>query len=76
MATGILMITLAATAFRSREPIAVVGAILVGAASIGTMTVVNFAINSDFRWALLGLFALWAASLITCWLEGAKAIVP
>ncbi|MDW5317636.1 hypothetical protein [Rhizobium sp. PL01] len=73
MATGILMITLAAEAFRSREPIAVFGAILGGAASIGTMTVVNFAINSDFKWALLGLFALWAASLITYWLEGAKA---
>ena len=73
MAAGILMITLAATAFRSREPTAVFGAILGGAASIGTMTAVNFAINSDFRWALLGLFALWAASLIAYWLEGAKA---
>lgn len=73
MATGILMITIAATAFRSREPIAVFGAILGGAASIGTMTAVNFAINSDFRWALLGLFALWAASLIAYWFEGAKA---
>ncbi|WP_431694781.1 hypothetical protein [Rhizobium giardinii] len=73
MATGILMITLAATAFRSREPIAVFGAILGGAASIGTMTTANFAINSDFKWALLGLFALWAASLIAYWLEGAKA---
>lgn len=75
-ATGILVITHAATAFRSREPIAVFGAILGGTASIGTMTAVNFAINSDFKWALLGLFALWAASLITYWLEGAKAIVP
>ena len=72
-ATGILLITLAATAFRSREPIAVFGAILGGAAPIGTMTAVNFAINSDFRWALLGLFALWAASFIAYWLEGAKA---
>lgn len=75
-ATGILMITIAATAFRSREPIAVFGAIIGGAASIGTMTAVNFAINSDFRWALLGLFALWAASFIAYWLDGAKAIAP
>ncbi|MDX0973308.1 hypothetical protein GOL21_26910 [Sinorhizobium medicae] len=73
IATGILMITLAATTFRSREPIAVFGAILGGSVSIGTMTAVNFAINSDFTWALLGLFALWAASLIAYWLEGAKA---
>ena len=72
MATGILMITLAATNFRSRDPIAVFGAILGGAASIGTMTTVNFAINSDFRWALLGLFALWAASLIAYRLEWAR----
>ena len=70
MGTGILMMTLAATAFRSREPMAAFGAILGGAVSIGTMTAVNFAINSDFRWALLGLFALWAASLIAYWLEG------
>lgn len=74
MGTGILMMTFAATAYRSREPIAAFGAILGGAVSIGTMTAVNFAINSDFRWALLGLFALWAASLIAYWLEGAKAI--
>jgi len=73
MGTGILMMTLAATALRSREPIAAFGAILGGAVSIGTMTAVNFAINSDFRWALLGLFALWAASLIAYWFEGAKA---
>ena len=73
MGTGILMMTLAATASRSREPIAAFGAILGGAVSIGTMTAVNFAINSDFRWALLGLFALWAASLIAYWFEGAKA---
>ncbi|MGV1827117.1 hypothetical protein [Agrobacterium vitis] len=67
MATGILMITLAATAFCSREPIAVSGAILGGAVSIGTMTAVNFAINSDFRWALLGpVDKVWQPYLCGC----------
>ncbi len=73
MATGILIVTLAVTAYRLRKHIAVCGAILGGAASIGTMTAVNFAINSDFRWALLGLFALWAGSLIAYWLERVRA---
>ena len=70
MATGILTITLAATTFSSRKPVALLGGILGGAASIGTMTVVNFAISSDFKWALLGLAALWAASLIAYYIEG------
>ncbi|WP_261336657.1 hypothetical protein [Rhizobium leguminosarum] len=73
MATGILTITLAATTFSSRKPVALLGAILGGAASIGTMTVVNFAINSDFKWMLLGLAAIWAASLIAYGVEGAHA---
>ena len=73
MATGVLMITLAATTFRSREPGALIGASIGGAASIGMMTAVNFAINSDFKWALLGLAAVWAASLIAYCVEGAQA---
>jgi hypothetical protein len=63
-ATGVLAIALAATSFRQHHPIAAVGAMLGGAASIGWMAAVNFMINSDFRWVLLGMALLWACSLL------------
>jgi hypothetical protein len=63
-ATGVLAIALASTSFRQHHPIAAVGAILGGAASIGWMTAVNFMINSDFKWMLLGMALLWACSLM------------
>jgi hypothetical protein len=28
------------------------------------MTAVNFVINSDFKWVLLGMAVLWASSLV------------
>jgi hypothetical protein len=73
MATGVLMITLAATVFGSREPGAFIGAMVGGAASIGMMTAVNFATHSDFKRALLGLAAVWAASSIVYCVEEAQA---
>src|SRR5581483_1676680 len=53
LATGVLTVTLAATAFRAHYRAAVIGARIGGAASIGLMAGVNFAIGSDFRWMLL-----------------------
>jgi len=50
LATGVLGITLAATAFRAHQKGAAIGAMIGGAASIGWMAVVNFMINSDFKW--------------------------
>ena len=63
LATGILTVTLAATSFRQHSPIAAIGALLGGAASIGWMAVVNFIIGSDFKWVLLGMALIWALSL-------------
>ena len=68
-ATGLLAIALAATAYRDRRPLAVLGVVLGGMSSIGLMAVVNFAIDSDFKWLLLGFATLWASSLIACWIE-------
>jgi len=62
-ATGVLALTLAVTAFRQRNRWAFVGAIVAGVASIGWMAAVNFMINSDFRWVLLGFALTWAASI-------------
>jgi hypothetical protein len=63
LATGVLMVTLAATSFRAHHWGAAVGVLIGGAASIGWMAVVNFLINSDFKWVLFGMAVLWAASL-------------
>ena len=68
-ATGVLTITLAATSFRAHDSGAAVGALIGGAASIGWIAYVNFAINSDFKWVLLGIALLWACSLILFWIE-------
>ena len=63
LATGVLTVTLAATAFRTHYWSAGIGALIAGAASIGWMAVVNFIIDSDFKWSLLAMALLWAASL-------------
>lgn len=69
LATGILAVTLAATSYRKHEPGAGLGVLIGGAASIGWMAVVNFMINSDFKWTLLCMALLWAASLALFWFE-------
>ena len=63
-ATGVLTVTLAATSFRERHPVAAIGAVLGGALSIGWMAAVNFMISSDFKWVLLAMALLWACSLL------------
>jgi len=63
LATGVLTVTLAATAFRTHHWSAGIDALIAGAASIGWMAVVNFIIDSDFKWSLLAMALLWAASL-------------
>ena len=72
LATGVLIVTLAATSFRSHHWAAGIGALIGGAASIGWMAVVNFIINSDFKWSLLAMALLWAASLGVFWFEKAR----
>src|SRR5262245_5395372 len=69
LATGVLAVTLATTSFRQHSPVAAIGALVGGAASIGWMAVVNFTINSDFKWVLLAMALVWAASLVLFWLE-------
>ena len=73
-ATGVLALTLAATAFRQRSPWAVVGAIVAGLVSIGWMAATNFMINSDFKWVLLVFALTWAASIAAFAVEARRAI--
>jgi hypothetical protein len=63
LATGALTVTLAATSFRRHSSAAAWGALIGGVASIGWMAAVNFMINSDFKWVLLGMALVWAAGL-------------
>ena len=72
IATGVLTVTLAATSFRAHHWGAAIGALVGGAASIGWMAVVNFMINSDFKWTLLAMASLWAASLAVFWFETSR----
>jgi hypothetical protein len=69
LATGVLTITLAATSFRTHQWGAGIGALIGGTASIGWMAIVNFMIDSDFKWSLLAMALLWAASLAVFWFE-------
>lgn len=75
LATGVLAVTLAVTSFRGHQNDAAIGALIGGAASIGWMAAVNFMIDSDFKWVLLGMALLWALSLVLFWFER-KAIGP
>ena len=71
LATGILLISLSLTAFRTRHPIAVAGALVGGASSIGLTSVVDFTIGSDFRWPLFACALVWALSIVVYGFESA-----
>ena len=69
LATGILTITLAATSFRAHDWSAAIGATIGSASSVGTMAIVNFKLDSDFKWGILFMALLWACSLGLFWFE-------
>ena len=69
LATGILTVTLAATALRAHQWGAGFGALIGGAVSIGWMAAVNFMIDSDFKWSLLAMALVWAISMVLFWAE-------
>ena len=68
-ATGMLTMALAATAYRQHRLSAAIAAIAAGAASIGLMTAVNFAIQSDFKWVLAAIAAVWTCSIVLYGIE-------
>jgi hypothetical protein len=74
VATGLLAMALAGTAYRRRDPLAVLGVATSGISGIGLMAVTNFTIGSDFRWLLLALALLWAASLACYALEALRIL--
>lgn len=62
--SGLLTIFIARTSFRTRVS-GVYGIVAIsGTSSIGFMTIVNFMIESDFRWVLLSFTVSWIVALI------------
>ena len=72
VATGVLTIAVAMSSFRLHERTGGVGAFISGVASIGMMAAVNFMIDSDFKWTLLGIALLWAWSIVQYWIEARR----
>ena len=68
--TGLLAVALATAAYRQRHPLTVAGAIAGGAMSIGFVALINFAVDSDLKWLLLGAAMVWALSLLALTAEG------
>jgi hypothetical protein len=67
--SGLLTLYLALTSFRTRAR-GVSGVItLAGLTSVGWMAVVNFLIDSDYKWFLLALAVLWGCALVLFWLD-------
>lgn len=62
-ATGLLAVYVALTSFRQRTQGAAITVALSGLTSIGWMAVVNFMINSDFKWLILAFVFPWAVAL-------------
>jgi len=62
--TGLLTVFISFTSFRKRMPGAFGIVTLAGISSISLMTVVNFIIDSDFKWFLLIFTLPWIIALI------------
>ena len=62
-ATGLLTLYVACTTFRARARGSAAISTLAGATSIGLMAVVNFTIDSDFKWMILSFAIPWVFAL-------------
>ena len=69
-ATGVLTLYVAHTTYRARARGAAVVVTVAGAASVGSMALVNFLIASDFKWPLQLLALLWVLVLALYVFEG------
>ena len=62
--TGVLLVHLALDALADRKPHAPLVATLAGSFTIGLMSVVNLVIDSNSKFVLLALTAVWVAALV------------
>jgi hypothetical protein len=69
-ASGLLTIYIAATSFRTGGRAALIVVAFAGLVSIGLMSAINFALDSDFKWFLAAVAGLWLIALSTrVWLR-------
>jgi hypothetical protein len=66
--SGLLLLFIAVTSFRKRARGTAGVVTLAGLTSLGWMTMVNFLIDSDFKWLLLLFALLWGLALVFSWL--------
>lgn len=62
--TGLMVVYVANTGLRAGSLGALALLAIAGVTSIGWMSVVNFKLRSDFRWALLGLDLVWSLGVL------------
>jgi len=62
--TGLLTMYVAQTSFRTRARGAFAIVIIAGISSIGSMTIINFILHSDFKWVLLAFAIPWIIALL------------
>jgi hypothetical protein len=72
-ATGVLTTYIAVTAFQQLARGARSVVALAGLTSIGLMAVINFMLDSDFRWLLLAFNLPWIVAVILSWRESRHA---
>ena len=64
LTTGLLTMYVAQTSFRTRTQGAFIIIAIAGLSSIGSMTIINFMLQSDFKWVLLAFTLPWFIGLI------------
>ena len=70
--TGLLTLYVGCTSFRTKSR-GVAGLVtLAGLASIGWMAIVNFIIDSDYKWLILAFALPWPIALALFWLESER----
>jgi hypothetical protein len=72
-ATGLLTTYIAVTAFQQLARGARSVVALAGLTSIGWMAIINFMIDSDFKWLILAFNLPWIVALVLSWGESRQA---
>jgi hypothetical protein len=71
--TGLFTVYIAVTALQQLARAARFVIALAGLSSIGWMAVVNFMIDSDFKWLLMAFNLPWIVALVVSWRESRQA---
>ena len=70
--TGLMTVYIALTSFRARASGATLVVAITGLTSIGWMVVVNFLLDSDFKWLLLAFSLPWFLAIALRWLKAER----